>query len=257
MCGYVCIYMYVCVYLCMYVYVCMYVCIYVCMCVCIYTYMYVCMCVDMYVCMCGYVCIYMYVCLYVYVYMFVCMYICACMYVCICMYVCMYESMYLCTCCVRVCACVRSCALNQNDAFVLWIDVLWDMTPCISLLCPEAGGGSFLRNIRTYPHNYTASHSISQQSARAPSLLIFERALCPYFCHVSAAACLLLLLRSVSRSTFSSVSQYLCKLFGQIDCIVGLCAALCSLPAATKQTLNSNRPDTNDCMTPQVTLQAA
>ena len=239
-CMYVCIY--VCVYLCMYVYVCMYVCVYICMYVCmyIYMYMYVCMYVCRYVCMHVWVCMYIYVCMFVCVCIYVCMYVYICMYVCIyvciCMYVCMYESMYLCTCCVRVCACVRSCALNQNDAFVLWIDVLWDMTPCISLLCPEAGGGSFLRNIRTYPHNYTASHSISQQSARAPSLLIFERALCPYFCHVSAAACLLLLLRSVSRSTFSSVSQYLCKLFGQIDCIVGLCAALCSLPAATKHT---------------------
>lgn len=116
---------------------------------------------------------------------------------CVCM--CVYESMYVFVhlLCTSVCACVHVCALNQSDA-------LWDMTPCNLLLYPEAGGGCFLRNIRTYPHNYTVSHSISQQSARAPSLLIFERVLCPYFSHVSAAACLLQ--RSVSRSTLWSVS---------------------------------------------------
>ena len=191
-CMYVCVRMYmyyvlcmfVCV--CMYAYVCVFVCMYACMYVCMY-YVFVCVCIYIYV-----LCMYVYVCMCVYMYMYyVYMYMCVCM--------CVYESMYVFVhlLCTSVCACVHVCALNQNDA-------LWDMTPCNLLLYPEAGGGCFLRNIRTYPHNYTVSHSISQQSARAPSLLIFERVLCPYFSHVSAAACLLQ--RSVSRSTLWSVS---------------------------------------------------
>lgn len=173
----------------------------------------------------------------------------------------MYESVYvflhlLCTCvCVRARVYVRVCTLNQNDAFVLWIVVLWDMTPCNPLLYLEAGGGSFLRNIRTYPHNYTASHSISQQSARALSLLIFELVLCPVSVFFSRR-CRCLPTPTVSFTQHILECQYLCQLFGQIGYIVGLFTALCSLPAATKQKLNSNRPDTNDCMTPQIRLQS-
>jgi hypothetical protein len=90
-----------------------------------------------------------------------------------------------------VCTCMCVCV------FVLWIAVLWDMTPCNSLLYPEVGGSSFLRNVRTCPHNYKASHSRSQQSSWVPSreppvpcllLLIFKHLCGPYFSHFSVVA---------------------------------------------------------------------
>ena len=186
-----------------YVRMCVCMCVYVCMYVCVYVCVYVCICVFMYMCVC--VCIY----IYIYIYIYICMWIF----------------------CVRV----RACAPVKPERCVRVVDcclVGYDAVQFTSL--PWSWRRQFS------PKQPYLSTKLRGLTFHKPEICTVTVVINTWACPLSvffSRQCRCLPAPTVSFTQPIMECQYLfviviyCQQTGQIGCTVGLCAALCSLPA--------------------------